>query len=220
MAQAPKENAVTLITKLDAANRQLCAAIHLFFADGDAVAVHTLACAAREIYEKNCLKTGRTRMFDFVRSGNPEHAERDLWNVLNAARNFFKHEGSSLSESIEFEDSMNDFALLTACTDCATLCSPHQPPEVQAYSLWYLAVEFPDDQAMAEADPIDANAARALQQQIDQRFPGLRTASRAEKKRFGVRLLDDAVAGRLVERCEGPSPSDVELFPNLYLAAE
>ena len=73
---------------------------------------------------------------------------------------------------------------------------------------------------MAEADPIDANAARALQQQIDQRFPGLRTASRAEKKRFGVRLLDDAVAGRLVERCEGPSPSDVELFPNLYLAAE
>ena len=220
MAQAPKENAVTLITKLDAANRQLCAAIHLFFADGDAVAVHTLACAAREIYEKNCLKTGRTRMFDFVRSGNPEHAERDLWNVLNAARNFFKHEGSSLSESIEFEDSMNDFALLTACTDCATLCSPHQPPEVQAYSLWYLAVESPDDQAMAEADPIDANAARALQQQIDQRFPGLRTASRAEKKRFGVRLLDDAVAGRLVERCEGPSPSDVELFPNLYLAAE
>ena len=104
MAQAPKENAVTLITKLDAANRQLCAAIHLFFADGDAVAVHTLACAAREIYEKNCLKTGRTRMFDFVRSGNPEHAERDLWNVLNAARNFFKHEGSSLSESIEFEE--------------------------------------------------------------------------------------------------------------------
>ena len=115
---------------------------------------------------------------------------------------------------------MNDFALLTACTDCATLCSPHQPPEVQAYSLWYLAVKSPDDQAMAEADPIDANAARALQQQIDQRFPGLRTASRAEKKRFGVRLLDDAVAGRLVERCEGPSPSDVELFPNLYLAAE
>ena len=211
---------MTLITKLDAANRQLCAAIRLFFADGDAVAVHTLACAAREIYEKNCRKAGRRRMFDFVQSGNPEHAERDLWNILNAARNFFKHEGSSLGESIEFEDSMNDFALLTACTDCATLCSPHQPPEVQAYSLWFLAVESPDDQAMAEADPTEANAARALQQQIDQRFPGLRTASRAEKKRFGAWLLDDAVAGRLVERGDGPNPSDVELFPNLYLVAK
>jgi len=207
------------ITKLEAANRQLCAAIRLFFADGDAVAVHTLACAAREIYEKHCRTTGRGRMFDFVQSGNSGHAERDLWNILNAARNFFKHEGTSLSESIEFEDSMNDFVLLTACTDCATLCSPHQPPEVQAYSLWYLGVETPDDQAMAEADPAEANAARAIQQQIDQRFPGLRAASRAEKKRFGARLLDDAVAGRLVEHCDGPEPSDVELSSNLYLEA-
>jgi hypothetical protein len=49
---------VPTITKLEAANRQLCTAIRMFFADDDAVAVHTLACAAREIYEKHCRSAG------------------------------------------------------------------------------------------------------------------------------------------------------------------
>jgi hypothetical protein len=184
------------VTKLEAANRQLCTAIRMFFEDGDAVAVQTLACAAREIYEKHCQKSGLGSMFDFVQAGSPGHAERDLWNLLNAARNFFKHPGAALDERIEFDDSMNDFQILSACSDCATLCSPHQPAEVQAYTIWFLAVESPDEQAWAEAEPADASAARAIQQQIDQRFPGLRTAPRSEKKRFGRWLLQDAVAGR------------------------
>jgi hypothetical protein len=69
----------------------------------DAV-VHTLACAALEIYEKHCRKAGRGRMFDFVQAGNPGHAETKLWSLLNAARNFFKHEGESLDELIELDD--------------------------------------------------------------------------------------------------------------------
>lgn len=211
MSEAPT------ITNLEAANRQLCTAIRLFFADDDAVAVHTLACAAREIYEKQCRAAGRGRMFDFVQAGNPGHAERDLWNLLNAARNFFKHPAVSPDDRIEFDDSMNDFQLLSACTDCATLCAPNQPAEAQAYQLWFVAVEAPDDQAMA-AEPVEAETVRIMQAVIDQRFPGLRTASRAEKKRFGARFVQDALAGRLIERCDDPQPGDVEMNPNFYLA--
>jgi hypothetical protein len=111
----------------------------MFFADDDAVAVHTLAYAAREIYEKYCRKSGSGRMFDFVQAGNPGCLEKELWNLLNAARNFFKHEGASLDERIEFDDTMNDFAQLSACT---TLCAPKQV-EVQAFSIWFVAVEAP-----------------------------------------------------------------------------
>jgi len=210
---------IPTITKLGAANRQLTTAIRMFFADGDAVAVHTLPCAAREIYEKHCRKAGQGRMFDFVQAGNPGRAEKELWNLLNAARNFFKHEGDSLDQSIEFDDTMNDFAILSACTDCATLCSPHQPVEVQAFSIWFVAVEAPDEQAMAEADPEDANACRTMQTQIDRLYPGLRTAPRAEKKRFGLRLLDDAVAGRLVERSV-PSASDVQIALGVFVGLQ
>jgi hypothetical protein len=66
--------------------------------------VHTLACAAREIYEKDCHKAGRGRMFDFVQAGNPVHAEKKLWNLLNVARSFFKHECESLDERIELDE--------------------------------------------------------------------------------------------------------------------
>lgn len=203
------------ITKLEAANRQLCTAIDLFFSDGDAVAVHTLACAAREIYEKHCRKAELGRMFDFVRDGNPHYAEKDLWNLLNLARNFFKHPGDSLDDRVEFDDSLNDFQILAAATDCATLCSPRHPSEIQAFTIWFLAVESPDEAAMNAADPAEADLARSLQADIDRRFPGLRNASRTEKKRFGRRLLEDARAGRLVERVAGPSPSDTQLAPNV-----
>ena len=126
---------------------------------------------------------------------------------------------SSLDERIEFDDTMNDFALLSACTDCATLCKPNQPAEVQAFKIWFVSVEAPDEEAMAAADPEEANACRAMQAQIDQLFPGLRTASRAEKKRFGRRLLEDALAGRLVEY--GTSgPSDVPIAPGVVIGLQ
>ena len=209
---------IAMVTKLAAANRQLSTAIRMFFADDDAVSVHTLACAAREIYENHCGQAGQHRMFDFVRAGNPRYADRDLRNLLNAARNFFKHPGNSLGEQIEFNDSMNDFQLLSACIDCETLCTPHQPPEVQAYSLWFVATEQPDEGAMVSADPTEADLVRRMQTEIDRRYPGLRTASRQEKKRFGRQLLTDALAGRLVERTDEPSEGDVEIGPNVYVA--
>jgi hypothetical protein len=210
---------IPTISNLEAAHRQLCTAIRLFFADDDAVAVHTLACAAREIYEKHCRATGRGRMFDFVQAGNPAYAERDLWNLLNAARNFFKHPAASPHDRIEFDDSMNDFQLLAACTDCATLSAPHQPPEVQAFSLWFVAVEEPDAQAMAEATVSDADTVRLMQKEIDRLYPGMRTAPRGEKKRFGARLVQEAQAGQLVERCDGPAEGDVAIGPGLYVVS-
>lgn len=206
------------VTKLEAANRQLCTAIKLFFDDGDAIAVHTLACAAREIYEKHCAKAGHVRMFDFVKNGNPNYKEKELWNLLNAARNVFKHEGESLDQRLEFDDSLNDFQLLAACTDCATLCTPHQPAAVEAYTIWFLATQWPDQEWEATADP-EATFARGLQIEIDKRFPGLRTASRDEKKRFGRRLLEDALAGRLVERILNPNEGDVRIAPGLFVGA-
>ena len=48
-----------IITKLEAAHRQLTTAIRLYFDDDDLAAIHTLACAAREIYEKHCHAKGR-----------------------------------------------------------------------------------------------------------------------------------------------------------------
>jgi hypothetical protein len=176
-------NNIPTVTKSQAATHQLCAAIRLFFEDGDSIAVHTLACAAREIYEKHCGKAGVERMLDHIKASNPKYTQKEIMDLINAARNFFKHEGASLDDRIEFSDEMNDFALFSACYDCTMLCTPNQPAEVQAYSIWFIAVK---------ADPTQIERAREIAKEIDTVLPGLRNATRVEQKRAGRKLLDEA----------------------------
>lgn len=176
-----------MITKLEAAHRQLTTAIRMYLADGDTVSVHTLACAAREIYEKHCANLQLDRLFDYIKMSNPEHNATDLWNVLNGARNFFKHPGESLDEAIELRDADNKHMLFIACHDCAVLCREGQPADVQAFNMWFIATEFPRGIDGEETDVADEVMSR-----LDAKFPGLRTAPLAEQKLAGLRLLDEA----------------------------
>ena len=82
-------NNVPTVTNLQAANRQLGTAIRLFFNDEDAIAVHTLACAAREIYEKQCYKHGVDPMLYHIKRNNPHYTQKQIMDLLNRARNFF-----------------------------------------------------------------------------------------------------------------------------------
>jgi hypothetical protein len=166
---------LTPVSSLEAANRQLCTAIRIFFADDDAVAVHTLACAAREIYEKRCGTAGIELMLDHIKNSNPSLTQKTIMDVLNEARNVFKH---LRDETVDFSDEMNDFVLFTACHDCGMLCTLNQPDEVQAYTIWFLAV-----------NPQMHDAGAAL---IFTDFPDIKTAARREQKRAGRWLLDEA----------------------------
>jgi hypothetical protein len=152
------------------------------------VAVHTLSFAAREVYEKHGAHLQLDHVFDYIKASNPEYKEADLWNVLNGARNFFKHPGKSLDEAIELRDSDNKHTLFLACHDCAVLCSEQPPPEVQAFNTWFMATEFPRDTKGEQAD-----AAEEIIRGLDERFLGLRMAPLAEQKLAGLRLVDEAV---------------------------
>ena len=182
---------MAIITKLDAAHRQLVTAIRLFFDDDDLAAIHTLACAAREIYEKHCAAQGVERMFEYIESANPQRTCKELWGIFNGTRNFLKHPETSLdlSAAIEIDDEMNAAMLWVACHDCAMLCKEAQPPEVQAYTLWYIAARgarerAPDDPANAQAEEIEG--------QIDRAYPSLRKGSLAEQKGIGKVMVQDA----------------------------
>ena len=179
------------LTKREAADRQLTIAIRMYFAEGDLVAIHTFACAAREIYEKHCEKAGIDRMFNHIRATHTETDKR-LWEILNGARNFFKHPGESLDEFIELRDSDNKAMLFIACHDCAMLCREEQPIEAQVFNIWFMATEFPSD---AQSDGKDK--AMVILGFLDSKFPGLRTASPAEQKKIGLHFLAEADAGRL-----------------------
>jgi hypothetical protein len=180
------------ITKLEAAHGQLTTAIHLYFDDGDLAAVHTLACAAREIYEKHCKAAGVPRMFDYIESAHPTRKQKELWNILNGPRNFLKHPENDfdLSASITLDDDMNASMLFMAGHDCAILCKDKQPPAVQAFSLWFMATKFPLDFEDTEPEAIQA---REIAQRVAASYPGLREARIADQKRIGKGMLIDAL---------------------------
>ena len=177
---------MAIITKLEAAHQQLITAIRLYFADDDLAAIHTLACAAREIYEKHCEAQGIERMFEQIQAGNPDRTPKELWAILNGPRNFLKHPEASfdLSASLDLDDEANATMLFVACYDCAMLCKGTQPPEVQAYTAWYLATRFPRE----KIGPDSAEADEILRT-IDRGVPTLRSASLVEQKRIGREIL-------------------------------
>jgi hypothetical protein len=180
----PLAGPVSTVTNIEAANCQLRTAIQLFFADCDPVSVHTLATAAREIYEKHCIKAGLGGLFDFGISQN----QRRLWDDINEARNFFKHPAESIDQSIAFDDTDNDFHLHSACMDCASLLPTDYPREAHAFLLWNLAVADLD-MDFAHRRPDDAKTLRLFLTAMDDKLPGLRKAPRVLKKRWGAGLL-------------------------------
>ncbi len=177
---------MTIYNKIQAAHAQLSTAITLFFNDGDDAAIHTLSCAAREIYERHCAQLGRDRFFDYIKQTYPDKSDKDIWDVLNDARNFLKHVGpnSKSDSSIEIDDVMNAYALAISCHDCAVLCGDEQPPDVQAFNVWMLATRFPSS-ARNDSNGITEGWARI----IDNDFPGIQKASMGEQKIFGRELL-------------------------------
>lgn len=174
-----------VITKLEAAHRQLTTAIRMYFDDEDIASIHTLACAAREIYEKHCKAQGIERMFEEIEAANPERTSKELWTIMNGPRNFLKHPEASLdlTATLELDDEMNAAMLWVASYDCAMLCKDAQPPEVQAYATWFIATRFPRG---PQTDTHD------LVRTLDRHYPTLRASAPAEQKRIGKSMINTA----------------------------
>ena len=132
-----------VITKIDAARRQLEAAIWLYFNNGDAVVIHTLACNAREIFERQCERRNKPRMFDRISENHDKVKATELWNVMNEARNFFKHlhNKDDADASIEFRHDDNKMTIYIAANDCASLLGSEVTITVKRFLLWLSATE-------------------------------------------------------------------------------
>ena len=79
-----------VVTKIDAAVRQLNCAVELFFEDRDPVPIHTLACAAHQIVHDINHSQGRPDLiFDAIRKAGSN--KRKLLGALRRHANYFKH---------------------------------------------------------------------------------------------------------------------------------
>ena len=104
---------VVRVTKISAAERQLKEAIKLFFEERDPVAIHTLTGAAYQILYDLGRKQGTESLLrdsEWIRE-----VSKKEWNqILNSARNFFKHANRDSKKELEFRQEFNSFLLFDA----------------------------------------------------------------------------------------------------------
>ena len=135
------------VTKLETASRQLDTAIHLFFSDGDAVATHTLAVAAANVFadlaeHRNAGVSWRTKIRD-----DSGLSTKELKRIFHEEWNFFKHADHDPNATLQFNELMSEDFMFMAVLDCGDL----QPTTylMQAFQIWYIAAHpehFPGDE--------------------------------------------------------------------------
>ncbi len=126
------------ITKIDAAERQLAAAVRMFFDCADPVPIYTLAAASREVLSTILSKVRQASSLDLI-SGATGRSPQEVCRELHQFARFFKHADSDPEGKLSgFEEKHVEVVLFAACHDFQELAGGG-PVEVQAFELWWLA---------------------------------------------------------------------------------
>ena len=147
------------LTKLDAAVRQLNAAITLWFQDGDAVSIHTLASASHQvIYDVVRFGEGPALLFDSL-IFRDEYRSR-VGRILREPQNFFKHADSDPHGELVFDPRITDMFLMTSLQGLEFLNLAHDSIQ-SAYLHWFALThpEFLTEKGRMQFAPIQKKAA-------------------------------------------------------------
>lgn len=128
------------ITKIDAARRQLDAAIELFFARGDAIAVATLAYNALEI-SSTLARRQDGRDWTLFEEVAREHNStlRDVRDIFHGPRNFFKHADRDPDATIaDFDEKDADHLLALTVLQFGEVAA--RSVEMWSLLIWFYAV--------------------------------------------------------------------------------
>ena len=153
------------LSKIDAARRQLEPAIVLYFRDGDAASIHTLAAAAHEILAAVNRKRGSEPMIsDMVLEGIKPEYRHAFDDRLKEAQNFFKHGSRDPFATLTgFSTRQSEVLLIDACLAYGRI-TDDRPPVMRLVALWARLtfakewLSFPDESVLAT----DSEMAAAL----------------------------------------------------------
>jgi len=126
----------TKITKLDAAARQLNAAIAMWFRDEDLIAVHTLAAAAHQIVHDIVQQRGGPDLI-FNSLTIKDEYRKEYVNLMKSPQNFFKHADKDQHGEIEFHHVMPEFFIMMTLVGLEFLKVPYDAPRA-AFSHWFM----------------------------------------------------------------------------------
>ncbi|MGQ0553862.1 MAG: hypothetical protein ACT4PU_11665 [Planctomycetota bacterium] len=133
-----------LVSKLDAARRQLEAALALFFREGDVVALHTLASAANNILRdlNKAAGVNRQMLKDRMIASAVPGAEKQVADLLNEADNFFKHADRDSGATLRFNPKQTETLLFDSVNEYRQLTG-ETPMTFKVFNMWFM-LEHPN----------------------------------------------------------------------------
>ena len=165
------------VTKIQAAQRQIDAAIRMLFRNEDPVAIHTVAMAGFRILRDLTKKRGLEHPIDsMIKPGK----EKEFWGALNSFSNFCKHADLDPNSVWSgFREDANDITLLTAATYYGYL-GYEWTNEMQFLRAWYVSLH---------PDVLSEKAGVAMHTLVLSTFRNLRSLERKEQFAIGLHTL-------------------------------
>jgi len=128
------------VNKIDAARRQIDAAIRMLFEGEDPVAIHTLAMAGFRILRDWAAKRPDSYTQRITQSVIRPGMENKFWGCLQSFANFLKHADKDAdATSGDVDEEINDAVLFIACLYYQDLVK-QLTPEMMALFAWYTAI--------------------------------------------------------------------------------
>lgn len=175
-----------MLTKLDAARRQLGVAFDLYVHDRDPVSVQCLACGAGEILDALAEQAGIEPFSVHILETRPDLDIPKIKTIRNQFWNAFKHATTRkgiIPDDTEllnaFSDGQNDGALFIGWHDYSQITG-RLPISAQVFQVWYQVLADGDHRMNPAADMRGAHKT----------FPGLIELPRKEQKRRLARVIN------------------------------
>lgn len=126
------------ISKLDAARRQLLAAIHLHWFLNEPLAVYSLASNAWELSSTLLKNENRVRIMKEMARANGSRPE-DIAKLINRPQNFVKHADRDPSAELDLTQAECDTMIMIAAIDYI-MAARRSPPLSVLYLAWFSAI--------------------------------------------------------------------------------
>lgn len=130
------------INKIDAARRQIDAAIRMTFGEEDPAAIHSVIGAAHRVVRDLCERRGDIesylRFTDWIAPGH----ESEFWRQWNASINFLKHADEDADGILELDDEASDFLIIFTSKWYQDLGNS-PTPEMRIFAGWW-TFQHPD----------------------------------------------------------------------------
>ena len=163
---------MTQLSKRVVAQRQLVAAIRLFFDEADLVPVYSLAANAWEIIDTLATREGVDSISNQTREHVPEGKDLKYDYINSPYRNFFKHADRDPEALVPpLKDENVESIVFLAVEDYLRLFR-RSPVEFQVYQLWYLA---------KYEEKLSFDAAGRILDDLRQAFPDIQNLERGEQ---------------------------------------